>query len=331
MSRPAIYREDSGSRAPAGRPPGLGLRFDRLDRVSLLAAATLLVISLGAGLRRSPAQKPGEPREEILEILRLREKQEMPAAEQGPSRELRFPVVASGPQGDLERQILILRGNWGFGVARPDSLEMSLGKPDARGPAYLAYHLAGGQVQLVLLFSAGRLDTLVLSPRRPEAWLLPVSEARACFSLPAAAAPAGGLWEVVHDLVYYQVGQSTVRLRQCTIRAIYTQGLTRDVVNPVWVHGLEAPAGKRDVPAAEEPVDLAQHYRQALGLKERALGKNHRSVLFLQLELGRAQQDGGDTTAGARTMRDALAALKSVLGPDHPDILAWEVPTGSPN
>jgi hypothetical protein len=193
-----------------------------------------------------------------------------------PARELRIAVAG---------KVVRLEGPWRFGALQPEEAEAALGPASRRGVGYQEYDYDERRVRLTLLFSGGRLDTMVLEPLGDE-------RIRLAEPLPETPSPV------------YETDQ-----------ALYIQRVTREVRTPPAVRGVPT-AG----PLGPAPARLLAHFRQALELKERALGATHTSVQFLRFELGRHQADA----EGRRLMQAALAALAPRLGADHPDVTAMQ-------
>jgi hypothetical protein len=190
-----------------------------------------------------------------------------------------------------------LRGPWTFGLATLDDAAALLGSPARRGLGYLQYTYAEGRLRVTLLFSAGRLDTIVLEPSDSR------DQVRLAEPLPDSSSST------------YYVDQ-----------AVYIQRLTREVRNPPAVRGVQ-PAGaarpaRQPGQLAAEYDRLAAHFRQALRLREQALGAGHTAVEFLRFELGRLQLGASGANEGRRLIGDALATLAPRLGADHPDVEA---------
>ena len=63
----------------------------------------------------------------------------------------------------------------------------------------------------------------------------------------------------------------------------------------------------------------AAHFREALAVREGALGKQHREVAYSLDGLGRVAVARGDRNAAGRHFQRASEILEKALGPDHPD------------
>jgi hypothetical protein len=203
------------------------------------------------------------------------------------------PAGAPSPVYDPARELRIsvaekpvrLEGPWRFGALQLEEAEAELGPASRRGAGYLEYDYDERRVRLTLLFGGGRLDTMVVEP-------LGDGRVRLAEPLPDTPSPV------------YETDQ-----------ALYVQRLTREVRTPPAVRGVPI-AG----PSGPAPARLLAHFRQALELKERALGATHTAVEFLRFELGRLQAGA----EGRRLMQAALASLAPRLGADHPDVVAME-------
>jgi tetratricopeptide (TPR) repeat protein len=87
-------------------------------------------------------------------------------------------------------------------------------------------------------------------------------------------------------------------------------------------HPLEgfALVGLGEVELARKRLDRAEaHFREALRVREAALGKEHREVAYGLDGLGRVAAARGRAEEAAAHLRRAAAILKGSLGPAHPD------------
>lgn len=87
-------------------------------------------------------------------------------------------------------------------------------------------------------------------------------------------------------------------------------------------HPMEAFAlvGLGEVELARGRLDPAEaHFREALKVREAALGKEHRELAYCLDGLGRVAAARGKGPEAVDLLRRAAAILKGSLGPDHPD------------